>query len=721
MKKPIINSKISGILVFAMFTGLINLNGANDSIRNSFAKEKNPNSKLQLMLKSGRMIEHTNPMMLKEIGDAALQLSIILHNREAETEAILLNSLYYFHKDNYDSAIALQYQALKIADEINNDTLRSLVYFQLCLSKQNVRKYHEAIDYGKQALKYYRKIKSNRLGGVYNNMASAFSNLRQYDSAIFYYMQAIRAGKTANKDTDAKGIILGNIGLEYYNKADYKSSIKFYRQAISILKSNNSDVINLALNYVNLGVSFRQEKQPDSALHYFKMAKSAYQNIKSLTGVARASLNMGNLLVDMGKFREAEKSYRESLQICQSVNLTIGIVMNYINLGSMYIKESEPATALRYFRMSDSLDDRADGDIRLAILEGLYQSNKLLGNTSKALNYLEQHVTLRDSLNTMKYNLNLADIQAQYQQEISDIENKRLRNENQLKQHSIEHHQTINNIFVALIIILIIATLLIIWSRHKLKKLYYAIETKSNTIRAQSLELELANNTKDKLFSIIAHDLRNPFNNILGIADIIEEETRNLPEKEFNEYAKIIQKSGKIAYDLLENLLTWSKAQRGLIKPDNSQVNLHSLSEAIITNHIQQAKKGGIELINHIPENTIIWCDEDMLKTTIRNITTNSLKYTPAGGNITYSAQIYDNHITISIIDTGRGMSEEQVRYLFDFKSKLSHYDNRQSQSSGLGLMICFEFIQLMKGEISAHSTPGQGTIVSISLPVNKY
>jgi len=698
----------------------MSLNASNDSLRNAFSKEKEPGNKLRLMLKTGRMIEHSNPMMLKEIGEAALQLSIALHDKTSESEAILLKSIYYHHKDRYDSALALQYQALEIANEINSDTLRALVYFQLCLSKQNTRAYHEAIDYGRQSLKYYQKIKSNKMGGAFNNLASAFSNLKQYDSAIYYYMQALRSGKPANRETDAKGIILGNIGLEYYSKAEYKNSIKFYRQAIGILKSNNTDVINLALNYANLGVSLRQENLPDSALYYFNLAKSAYHNINSLTGVARVTLNTGNLLADMGKYREAEKSYRESLQICQSLNLTMGIVMNYINLGSMYLKESKPATALNYYIMADTLDDGTDSDIKLPILEGLYMANKSLGNPVRALSYLEQHVKLLDSINTNKHNLKLAELQAQFQQEISDIENKRLRNENALKQQSIEHHQTINNIFIALMIILIFASLLIILSRLKLKKLYNHLETKGKTIEAQSLELELANITKDKLFSIIAHDLRNPFNNILGMTAIIEEESRDLPNTEINEYAKVLQKSGNIAYNLLENLLTWSKAQRGLIKPDKSQVNLYLLSEAIITNHMQQAKKGAIELINQVPEDITLWCDEDMMKTILRNITTNSLKHTPGGGKITYTAEHKDKNIIISIKDTGKGMPEEQVKYLFDFKSRLSQHDHKQSQSSGLGLMICFEFVQLMKGEISASSTPGEGTVVFISLPVKE-
>lgn len=692
---------------------------ANDSLARTFLKEKDKQHRLTLMLGTARKIQHTQPQLLKEIGIPATQLAQQLKNQPAQCEALLMTSLYYYHKDQFDSALTFQNQALELAEQLESDTLRAMIFDQLGLTKFNMGLYREALGHARTSLAYYKKIKGWKQTGIFNNLASCFSSLGQYDSAIYYFFRALRSVSESPGDQNTKGIILGNIGREYSNKNDHQNAILFYRQAIGLLKKSNTDLVNLANFYVNLGVTYRVAQQTDSALHYFNLGRKAYLGMNASMGVARVALNMGNLLTDLKKYDEAKASYTESLKICLQDGIQQGIAMNYINLGFLYNEQKLHTRALVYFKLADSLVNTTDEDLRLSILNGYYQIYKSTGHHGRALNYLEQHAALLDSINTRKHATKLEELHNQYTNEIKDHENQLLKNENEIKQKSIEYHKLLNYVFLTIVLLILVAIVQIVRSRARLKKLYDKLENKRKTIEKQALELEIANHTKDKLFSVIAHDLRNPFNSILGMADVIEEETRTPAHQELNDYAVMLRKSAQKAYDLLENLLLWSKAQQGLIKPNLMRLHLNQSIEEVVTLLQPQANKLGVILINQVADPLAITADAELLNTILRNLTTNALKHTPRGGKIEISSTTTDTTITISVSDTGTGMKPQQLLELFNDLTNINPTSARNSHSSGFGLLISHEFAHMMGGTLTAESTQGIGTTVYLTLPAN--
>ena len=240
-------------------------------------------------------------------------------------------------------------------------------------------------------------------------------------------------------------------------------------------------------------------------------------------------------------------------------------------------------------------------------------------------------------------------------------------------------------------------------------------------IKKQRDELELLNLQKSKFFSIIAHDLKNPFNVMIGYADLIEKMGDQLDRKKLLEIARSIGVTSHNLYRLLENLLAWGQSQMGATRFDPSTVHLHDLLNQATQDLSAAAEAKNIDLKLEVTDIALV-ADPDLITTVIRNLVSNAIKFTPAKGDITVSAISQHNNgggdqIIVSVADTGIGISEERLTNLFDLDTNISTSGTGGEAGTGLGLLICREFVEQHGGTISAASEPGEGTTVMFSLP----
>ncbi|MEI6347438.1 MAG: CHASE domain-containing protein [Bacteroidota bacterium] len=233
-------------------------------------------------------------------------------------------------------------------------------------------------------------------------------------------------------------------------------------------------------------------------------------------------------------------------------------------------------------------------------------------------------------------------------------------------------------------------------------------------------ELQKVNREKDKFFSIIAHDLRSPFNSFLGLTEIMVEELPSLSMNEISIYAQSMKSSATNLYRLLENLLQWSQIQRGLITFNIQTLKLLPVVQESIVMLIDSAKNKNIQISNSVSDGVFITADNNILQSVLRNIISNAIKFTPKGGSICLSAILYDNHsIKISIVDTGIGMSSFMVEHLFMLDVQTNRSGTSGEPSTGLGLILCKEFIEKMGGRIWVESEVDKGSNFSFSLPIS--
>ncbi len=236
-------------------------------------------------------------------------------------------------------------------------------------------------------------------------------------------------------------------------------------------------------------------------------------------------------------------------------------------------------------------------------------------------------------------------------------------------------------------------------------------------IKKNNKELIKINAEKDKFFSIIAHDLKSPFNGFLNLTELMADKTETFSLAEFADYSKSLNESARSLYKLLENLLEWAQVQKGAINFNPKDSDLSKMVSQSIETIYQRALQKRIEIINEIDETQKVYADEKMIGTVLRNLLSNAVKFTRKDGKtIIKSAQSDDGKIEVSVEDNGVGISEKNIKRLFKIEEKVSSQGTDGESSTGLGLLLCKEFIERNGGKIWVESEEGKGSKFTFTL-----
>jgi signal transduction histidine kinase/DNA-binding NarL/FixJ family response regulator len=233
-------------------------------------------------------------------------------------------------------------------------------------------------------------------------------------------------------------------------------------------------------------------------------------------------------------------------------------------------------------------------------------------------------------------------------------------------------------------------------------------------------QLKELNATKDKFFNIVAHDLKNPFTSLLGSSELLFRNIDQMDYEKIKTLASILNDSAKNGYTILQNLLDWSRSQTGLLKFNPECINLKDLVDENITNLQLFAANKNIDLHSNIKEDIIIFADKNMINTILRNLLSNSAKFTNRGGKVVVSAVIDPTEVILSVKDTGTGISKENIDKLFRIDVKFSMPGTDKEQGTGLGLKLSKEFVEKQGGKIWVESVVNKGSEFKFSIPVKK-
>jgi len=232
--------------------------------------------------------------------------------------------------------------------------------------------------------------------------------------------------------------------------------------------------------------------------------------------------------------------------------------------------------------------------------------------------------------------------------------------------------------------------------------------------------LKNLNITKDKLFSIIAHDLRSPFNHILSFSELLLDEADNIETEQLEHYSKIINRSAKNTLVLLDNLLNWAKSQTGQLRFEPENHYFKYIIKEIIELSSNSAINKNISLNFFNEEDIVVFADSQMLKTILRNLISNAIKFTNLNGEVSINALKKNNYVEIAISDNGTGMNEETQNKLFNLDTNETTQGTAEEKGSGLGLILCKEFVEKHAGKIWVESELGKGSVFKFTLPVNQ-
>ncbi|HYQ58454.1 MAG TPA: two-component regulator propeller domain-containing protein [Draconibacterium sp.] len=275
--------------------------------------------------------------------------------------------------------------------------------------------------------------------------------------------------------------------------------------------------------------------------------------------------------------------------------------------------------------------------------------------------------------------------------------------------------------FLSLLFVFFVATFLFV-NYLRVKTLEQQKNKLELAVKRRTKELADINATKDKLFAIIAHDLRNPFNVILGYTDVLLEGYEKFDKKMMDQILGNLKSAGDSAFALLENLMNWSRSQRGLIEFSPEVIVLNNLVETVVDEIDAVAKRKSIEIINYIRQDNLnIFGDEVMLLLVFRNLLTNAVKFSNPGEAIYLrSGETEKNFIPIGIQDNGIGIDPEKQEAIFSTGKEKPTVGTKGERGSGLGLVLCKEFMERHNGKIWVQSSPGEGSVFWVTLPVSE-
>ena len=247
-------------------------------------------------------------------------------------------------------------------------------------------------------------------------------------------------------------------------------------------------------------------------------------------------------------------------------------------------------------------------------------------------------------------------------------------------------------------------------------------EKENNHIRLTTQEKHYRelNATKDKFFSIIAHDLKNPFNDLMGFTQLLALNIDKYDKNKITQFIKIIHQSSKLAYNLLENLLDWSSSQTGTLKFNPEKILINDLVTENIDLLESTAKNKNIKIYPELSSEIFVVADKNMVRTIIRNLISNSIKYTNQGGFIKIKNSYKKDLCEISVSDNGIGISKENIDRIFKIDESHSTPGTEKETGTGLGLLLCKEFVTKNHGELRVKSEPNKGSTFSFTLPLPK-
>lgn len=234
-------------------------------------------------------------------------------------------------------------------------------------------------------------------------------------------------------------------------------------------------------------------------------------------------------------------------------------------------------------------------------------------------------------------------------------------------------------------------------------------------------ELQKLNRQKDKLFSVIAHDLKNTVTGPLGLYELIFNDYESLSKEELLEYLQMLRKSTINQSDLLNDLLMWSRNQFKDNKVNPEKVHLAEIANTVLEHMETSATDKNINIENHIGDDIFIYVDPDMLKTILRNLVNNAIKFSHTDGSVQINAQEKEDKVSVSVSDNGVGMSDEAVEKIFNKDVHYTTPGTKGEKGSGLGLDLCVDFVEKHNGSIHANSQPGEGTTITFTLPQKQF
>ncbi len=668
-----------------------------------------------------------NPDSTLYYGQKAINLSRKINYTAGIANALLqISSAEYFKgqfaeaKQNLDKAIAL-YTQLKDKKGIGE----CYVVYGCMYRMQS--DYPLALKYLKQALPILIQQKDDKsIANCYKNMGMVYFGKGQHSLALDYYYKALFIGiKEHNKYATAD--IYNNIGDVLQNMEVYPKALEYYYKALQVAHDSNN-LLGIGTSEENIGeVLFAQKQYNEAIVHLSKSIDIAIKQ-DDKDGISYISADLGLCYAHKNQTELALKYLNTALRTAIQYNNAYDKAYALVGLATTYNLQKDYNKAYNYAVQGESLALKLNNLwFKANAVFELHKALAGLGKFEDAYALSMQYIHLKDSLNNNEsiqkitsYNLEYNFTAKQRKIEQQQHEKDELYNQ-KIKQ------QRLNLFFMGVILLAaIIISVVYYKGKRKQQHINAILEEKNMEVLAQKAgldeqadQLNDLNHLKDRLISILAHDLRAPLSTLRGLFSLLEDD--NITHEQFLEMIPQALKKLEYTSDFLDTLLFWINSQMDNFGNSAKNFSVKEIISYEVDNYQEQAALKGIILNDYVENNIIALADPSSIRIVIRNLITNAIKFTGKNDIITVNAYKQDdNTILISIKDSGKGMPEQQLVKLF--KSKVdSGVGTNNETGTGMGLLFCKDLIEKSKGSIWVESTLGEGTEFFFTIPLGEF
>ena len=658
--------------------------------------------KVSLYALVSKSYRFSNPDSLFVFAERGLQLANKLHFEKGKADCLVALGLGSLMKNDLDKGLSYCNEAIAIYAKSKDSAAMEPAMFYIGTIYYNQTKYSQALTYYLISARLTEKSKNYRSQGMtLNNIGSCYSAIANYPEALNYFLKGLKVREQIN-DKGEIANSLGNIGQVYGDMGENKKAIEYVNKSIEV-QEHTGDVMALMINYDNAGGVYFAAGELDNAVRAFSRAYRIADSAGFKSSLSRILCNMGEVYLEQKDYDKAFDAYQRCLNDTNLFMNPAAEAMTHRGMGRILVMRGDDKKGIGHLRQA--MDMFRQNDMRRALTETadeLRKAYEKIKDYPHALEYTNIYYSYRDSLYNEKSDLKVQQLQFDYelQKKQSQIE---LLNKNKM----IAQSRTLG--LISGLVLLLVIVILLFRSRQ------YERRSKEMIAR-QAANLDELNRFKDKIFSVLSHDLSGPLNSLSVTMNMLDENVISLAE--FNELKPEVNRQLSSITFLLNNLLNWSKnylmGARALKK---EALNLHKIAAQSIAlvQHIADRKR--IAIYNDIPAELTATGDTGQVDIIIRNLVSNALKFTQQGGTVSLTSTAEGGNVKIAIADSGVGMSKDKLSKLFTTTPDNSTYGTAGEKGIGLGLLLCYEFIKANQGDITVTSEEGKGSTFIIVLP----
>ncbi|WP_372754856.1 ATP-binding protein [Labilibaculum sp.] len=584
----------------------------------------------------------------------------------------------------------------------------------------------KGIEMGGRALALAQSLEYDKeIAKAMYYLGTAYYIDNQFDNSLNYLLKAYRFAKSHNYKKELADIS-EQLATVYFQSGKISKTYTYTQEAREIYEQLG-DKVGTARCLNLFGLYYQSIGNFDEATKYMLDGLSLGKEISHRSIVGELLNDIGSLYTVMGDTLKAIRTYREAVDYYKSNQPNYKTGVFELNMCDLYLHHNELVKAKIHldkgFLIATQLKSKR-------LLRDYYEHLSVfytkLGNYKKAIHAYQSLQAYQDSISSEQLSNKIDDLDARHVEEIKNQENQILRTENQVQQLEI-NRQYIVGLLVLLILLLVIFFLTSRY-RNKLKDNEF-LHLKNSLVNQHQQELieamkqlkdsedklRTANDTKDKMFSLIAHDLRGAIGNISnGLRMMLTDKDLNLSEEDKTEFLQSLFHSADNSFELLENLLVWAKNQTSTISANLKMVDASSIISSNIGLAAELAKIKSINLSATSNPFVDVYIDWNMINTVLRNLISNAIKFTNKGGRIEVKSEIGEYFVKISVIDNGIGMMPEQIENIYEGKTTDG---TANEKGTGLGITLCRDFLVKNHGELMVESEVDKGSTFSFIIP----